>query len=156
MERAASPARRGLQITLIALALLILLGLLAASGYSLRSDFAATASSTNSPIVAQPSKPNGTPAPLKLLKVEPVKGYVGDTFTVTGDGLTPGKNVEFLWATASAAYLTKVLVDNLEYHERKYEESSPSACPGILVSTSCCSSRNSINIWARASGTEDF
>ena len=107
---------------MIALALLLLLGLLAASGYSLRSDFAATASSTNSPIVAQPSKPNGTPAPLKLLKVEPVKGYVGDIFTVTGDGFTPGKKVDFFWATADGAYVTKVMSDNVEYHERKYEE----------------------------------
>jgi hypothetical protein len=119
MESATTPAWRWLQIALIALALLVLLGLLAASGYSLRPDSMATAASTP---IAQISKPNGTRGPLKLLKVEPVKGYVGDTFTVTGDGLTPGKNVEFLWATASAAYLTKVLVDNLEYHERKYEE----------------------------------
>jgi hypothetical protein len=119
MESVASPARRWLQIALIALALLVLLGLLAASGYSLRPDSTATAASTP---IAQTSKPNGTTASLKLLKVEPVKGYVGDTFTVTGDGLEPGKNVEFFWATASAAYLTAVLVDNLEYHERKYEE----------------------------------
>jgi hypothetical protein len=122
MKSVTSPVRRGLQIALIALALLILLGLLAASGYSLRPDSTAIAASTNSSVVAQATKPNATPAPLKLLKVEPVKGYVGDSFTVKGDGLTPGKNVEFFWATAGAAYLTKVLVDNLEYHERKYEE----------------------------------
>ena len=61
-------------------------------------------------------------APLKLLKVEPVKGYVGDSFTVMGDGLTPGKKVEFFWSTAEAIYATKVMADNIEYHERKYDE----------------------------------
>ena len=61
-------------------------------------------------------------APLKLLKVEPVKGYVGDSFTVIGDGLTPGKKVEFFWSTAEANYATKVMADNIEYHERKYDE----------------------------------
>ena len=122
MGSVTSPVRRGLQIALIALALLILLGLLAASGYSLRPDSTAIAASTNSPVVAQATKPNAIPAPLKLLKVDPVKGYVGDSFTVKGEGLALGKNVEFFWATADAAYLTKVLADNVEYHERKYEE----------------------------------
>jgi hypothetical protein len=122
MKSVAAPVRQRLQIALIALALLVLLGLLAASGYSLRPDSTAVAASASSPMVAQASKPTGTPAPLRLLKVEPVKGYVGDTFTVKGDGFTPGKNVVLFWGTASAAYLTKVLVDNLEYHERKYEE----------------------------------
>jgi hypothetical protein len=122
MESAASPVSRGLQIALIAFALLVLLALLAASGYSLRPDSTAIAASANSPIVAQTSKPNATTAPLKLLRVEPVKGYTGESFTVTADGLAPGKQVEFYWATVDAAYVTKVLADNVEYHERKYEE----------------------------------
>ena len=57
-----------------------------------------------------------------MLKVEPVKGYVGDSFTVTGDGFTPGQKVDFFWSTVDGAYATKVLPDNVEYHERKYEE----------------------------------
>lgn len=62
------------------------------------------------------------PPALKLLKVEPVKGYVGDPFTVTGEGFAAGATVEFFWSTVEPSYVTKVLPDNLEYHERKYDE----------------------------------
>src|SRR4029078_3048211 len=62
------------------------------------------------------------PPALKLLKVEPVKGYVGDPFTVSGEGFAAGAAVEFSWSTVEASYVTKVLPDNLEYHERKYDE----------------------------------
>jgi hypothetical protein len=62
------------------------------------------------------------PAPIKLLKVEPVKGYAGDSFKIAGEGLPAGKNVELFWATVDARYVTKVVVDNVEYHERNYEE----------------------------------
>ncbi len=67
-------------------------------------------------------KSNGAPAAIKFLKIEPVKGYVGDHFTIQADGLPVGKKVEFFWSTVDAAYLTKVLTDNVEYHERKYDE----------------------------------
>ena len=63
----------------------------------------------------------GQPA-LKLLKVEPVKGYVGDPFTVSGEGFAGGTTIEFFWSTVEPSYATKVLPDNLEYHERKYDE----------------------------------
>jgi hypothetical protein len=72
--------------------------------------------------LAQSSKSIGAPAPIKLLQVEPVKGYVGDFFTVAGEGLPAGKKVEFFWSTVDAEYTTKVSIDNVEYHERKYEE----------------------------------
>jgi len=62
------------------------------------------------------------PPALKLLKVEPVKGYVGDPFTVTGEGFPAGTAVEIFWRTVEPSYVTKVLSDNLEYHERKYDE----------------------------------
>ena len=81
-----------------------------------------TAARASPAIAAQSSKPNGAPSPLKLLKVEPVKGYSGDSFTITGEGFPANKKVEFLWSTVDAAYVTKVLADNLEYHERKYDE----------------------------------
>jgi len=113
-----------LPITGLALSLLILLGLLGADGSNVPSETAArptTASPTLS-IVAQVTRPSAPAAPLKLLKVEPVKGYVGDSFTVTGDGLPPSKKVEFFWSTAEAIYATKVMADNVEYHERKYDE----------------------------------
>jgi len=65
---------------------------------------------------------NGALTPIKLLNVEPVKGYAGEPFTVHGDGLPAGKKVEFLWSTVEASFLTKVMTDNVEYHERKYDE----------------------------------
>jgi hypothetical protein len=65
---------------------------------------------------------DGALTSIKLLKVEPVKGYVGEPFTVHGDGLPAGKKVEFLWSTVEASFLTKVMTDNVEYHERKYDE----------------------------------
>lgn len=51
-----------------------------------------------------------------------MKGYAGETFTVRGDGFPAGKKVEFFWSTVDAAFLTKVMADNVEYHERKYDE----------------------------------
>ena len=124
MGNVARRMRRGMPIAGAALALLVTLGLLVAYGSNPSSEFTLrpTAAPAIPPIVAQASKPSATPAPIKLLKVEPVKGYVGESFTVTGDGLAPGKQVEFFWSTVDAAYLTKVLADNVEYHERKYEE----------------------------------
>jgi hypothetical protein len=119
MKSTADPGRRGPQIALIALALLILFGLLVVFGHNLRPDSTATAASADS---VQTSKPNEALAPVKLLKVEPVKGYAGDSFTVMGDGFPPGQKVEFFWSTVDGAYATKVIPDNVEYHERKYEE----------------------------------
>jgi hypothetical protein len=122
MKNAAGPAWRGWQITLLALALLVLFGLLAVSGHNIRANYTVTAANANSLILAQISKPNETPTALKLMKVEPVKGYAGDSFTVTGDGFPPGKQVDFFWSTVDGAYATKVIPDNVEYHERRYEE----------------------------------
>jgi hypothetical protein len=115
MESVAGRIKRGLPITKLASALLVLLGLLVVYGSNLVSDSGARAAA------APASMPNGA-SPLKLLKVEPVKGYVGDSFTVSGDGLIPGKTIDFFWSTVNGAYVTQVMVDNLEYHERKYEE----------------------------------
>jgi len=72
--------------------------------------------------LAQSVQSDAAPKPIKLLKVEPVKGYAGDSFTISGEGLVAGKKVEFFWSTADAQYLTKVLADNVEYHERSYDE----------------------------------
>ena len=47
---------------------------------------------------------SGALAPIKLLNVEPVKGYAGETFTVHGDGLPAGKKVEFLWSTVEPIF----------------------------------------------------
>lgn len=73
-------------------------------------------------LLIQPTVAGAQPAPVKLLKVEPVRGYAGTPFTVLGDGFTAGKKIELFWSTVDARYVTKVLVDNVEYHERNYDE----------------------------------
>jgi hypothetical protein len=78
--------------------------------------------STAVPVVSPATGPSAQPAPLKLLKVEPVKGYAGESFTVSGDGFAAGAKIDFFWTTADGAYVTQVLPDNVEYHERKYDE----------------------------------
>src|SRR5262245_15625924 len=113
-----SPTRES-AITLVAL-----LGLLVALGSNAPPEMAAIVAAVPaiSPAFAQASKSTPAPTPIKLLKVEPVKGYVGDSFTVVGNGFTPGQKVDFFWSTVDGAYSTKVIPDNVEYHERKYEE----------------------------------
>lgn len=105
--------RRGTAIRGLATALFFMITLLVLNGRYL---------SVFRPAVAQTVKSGATPVPVKLLKVEPVKGYVGDSFAISGEGLPAGKRVEFFWHTADGAYVTKVLTDNVEYHERKYDE----------------------------------
>jgi hypothetical protein len=113
------PPTRESAITLVAL-----LGLLVAFDSNAPPEIAPSAATAPaiSSTLAQANKSTLAPAPIKLLKVEPVKGYVGDSLTITGDGFTPGKKVDFLWSTVDGAYATKVMPDNVEYHERKYEE----------------------------------
>jgi hypothetical protein len=71
---------------------------------------------------AQLAQNGAAPTPIKLLKIEPVKGYAGNPFTISGEGFPAGKKVEFFWNTVDAYYVTKVLADNVEYHERSYQE----------------------------------
>ncbi|MDO8531374.1 MAG: hypothetical protein Q7T26_04285 [Dehalococcoidia bacterium] len=66
--------------------------------------------------------PTPTPVPLKLLKVEPSKGYVGDAFTISGDGLAPGKPVTLLWVTVDGSYVMKATAENVEFYERNFVE----------------------------------
>lgn len=112
---------RGLAITLLGPALFAM-GQLMALDAADRAANRPSAPQPNAAVVAQSAKPNGEPSALKLLNVEPVKGYSGDPFTITGEGFPANKKVEFFWSTVDAMYVTKVLADNLEYHERKYDE----------------------------------
>src|SRR5215813_655736 len=110
MKGATSPYKRVFR-TQQAVALLIILALIIFFRYATKFAPPAAAQTTTSALQS-----------VKLLKVEPVKGFVGDAFKITGDGFTPGKKVEFLWSSVDAGYSTEVLADNLEYHERKYDE----------------------------------
>ena len=113
------PLTRESTITLVAL-----LGLLVALGSNAPRGIAASVATAPaiSPTLAQANKSTPAPAPIKLLKVEPVKGYVGDSFAITGDGFAAGSRMDFFWTTADATYVTKITPDNVEYHERKYDE----------------------------------
>src|SRR5262245_36364195 len=94
-----SPTRES-AITLVAL-----LGLLVALGSNAPPGMAASAAITPaiSPVLAQANKSTPAPTPTRLLKVEPIKGYAGDSFTVTADGFTPGQKVDFSWSTLDGA-----------------------------------------------------
>ena len=134
-------------ITTSGLAIVLAGGLLAAERAN-ESAVQPSASATNPTTVAQTSKSNGVPAALKVLKIEPVKGYVGDSFSINADGLPAGKRVEFFWNTVDATYLTKVLTDNVEYHERKYDEKRVSLGNAVI------DAQGRVN--AKFSAPEDF
>ena len=122
MQRIAVRIKPSLPMTELGLALVVILGLLVGQGSSALFEPPTRRIAAPETPVAQAAKPNGTTTPVKLLKVEPVKGYVGDSFAITGDGFAAGSRVDFFWTTADAAYVTKIMPDNVEYHERKYEE----------------------------------
>ena len=65
--------------------------------------------------------PTVTLVPLKLLKVSPESGPVGTSFTVSGEGLPAGKEVQFVWATWDGTYATKVAANDARFEERKFE-----------------------------------
>lgn len=85
-----------------------------APGPALAAPLAATATSVPAPA------PTSAPALLKPLAVEPVKGYVGDRFTVTGEGLPPSRKVEFVWGTVDGSYSLKVFPETVEFYERVF------------------------------------
>lgn len=72
---------------------------------------------------SQASKePEATRAPLKLLKIQPDTGYVGASFSVTGEGLPPNQSVDLMWGTWDATYSTNVMAETVEYVTLKYKD----------------------------------
>lgn len=67
-----------------------------------------------------------TPVPLKLLKTDPEKGPVGTRFTLSGEGLPPGKKVEFFWRTVEGSYKTEIVKNRVVFRERVF---SPARVP---------------------------
>lgn len=58
--------------------------------------------------ITSAAAPAITSGPLKLLKVSPEVGPVGSAFTVTGDGLPPGKAVDLVWVATDDIAMTHV------------------------------------------------
>lgn len=73
------------------------------------------------PAVAAMAAPTGAPQ-LKPLRVEPVSGFVGDTFRVAGDGLPPGASVEWQWVTWDGGYETQAVGHDVRFMQRRYQE----------------------------------
>jgi len=71
-----------------------------------------------------PAAPASVPAPAgyKLLKTSPEKGIVGTPFTITGEGLPPGKSLQFVWVTWDGSYVTKTLPETVQYFDREFAE----------------------------------
>jgi hypothetical protein len=57
---------------------------------------------------------------LKPLKTTPELAAIGDTLTETGEGLPPGKELEFQWATVDGTYRTELNNNSLEFYERQF------------------------------------
>ena len=82
------------------------------------SDGVSTAPGAAAPASGAPSAP--TP-PLKLLKTSPEKGNVGTQFTITGEGLPPGREAEIFWGTVDGSYVVKPTAETVQFFERKFE-----------------------------------
>lgn len=80
------------------------------------------ATAAPSPAATAAATPAPTPTPLKLLKTEPEQVPVGGSFTMTGEGLPPGKSVEFLWATVDGSFATAVKAGSIEFHKPAFKE----------------------------------
>ncbi|MBI4336371.1 MAG: hypothetical protein HY683_00880 [Chloroflexi bacterium] len=77
----------------------------------------------SSPPPVPTSSPTPTPFILKLLRVEPVTGYVGDPFTVKGEGLPPGKELDVQWVTWDGSYTTQATPEgDVLFLERLYTQ----------------------------------
>ncbi len=104
----------------VGLVLMVLVGLVIAC--STQAAPLSPAPSTVPAASAPSAAATATALPEKLLKVSPDNGKVGTAFTVTGEGLTPNKQVEFIWLTEDGNYQTQVSPENVEYHDKVYTD----------------------------------
>ncbi|MBI2829211.1 MAG: hypothetical protein HYX77_08085, partial [Acidobacteria bacterium] len=81
---------------------------------------ATTSQPQSMPVSQAPKAPEATKAVLKLLKAQPEKGYVGASFTITGEGLPPNKTAEIQWATWDGGFDTKVMPETIEFATLRY------------------------------------
>ena len=60
--------------------------------------------------------------PLKLLQVNPVKGSVGQPFSISAEGLPAGKEVQFFWGTAAGSYIMEPSQETIEFYDVKFTQ----------------------------------
>jgi hypothetical protein len=78
--------------------------------------------------IPAPSESPATPsttdtiASLVSLKTEPEKGPVGTFFTISGEGLPPGRTVDFMWVTWDGSYAKESGPENVVFLERQFVE----------------------------------
>ncbi|MBI2872281.1 MAG: IPT/TIG domain-containing protein [Chloroflexi bacterium] len=122
MGRAHHRKLRRMNIVVPWLAIVVLVGLLAAcTGEQAQpTPTPTTAPTATAPATPTNPTPTPTPVPLKLLKTSPETGPIGTAFTVTGEGLPAGKQVEFVWVTWDGSYVTNVTANDARFGERKF------------------------------------
>ncbi|MEK7215642.1 MAG: hypothetical protein AAB289_08620, partial [Chloroflexota bacterium] len=115
--------RAGLSLAAAAVVLGILTACTAATPTPPAAPQAAGPEAAAPPPAANPSAgAAGAPAPaLKLLKTSPEKGTVGTPFSISGEGLPPGRELEFVWATWDGSYVMKPTVETVQFFERKFD-----------------------------------
>jgi hypothetical protein len=57
-----------------------------------------------------------------VLSIAPESGVAGTTFTVAGDGVAPGANVDIQWTTWDGTYATQTTPETVAYHQRSFTE----------------------------------
>jgi hypothetical protein len=67
-----------------------------------------------------PRRALDTSVPFRQLRTAPESGPVGTSFTLRGEGLSPGQEVELQWATWQGSYATKPSAERVAYESRQF------------------------------------
>ena len=122
-RRSPSSLRNIAPVGLAALALGLAAVLQGCGGSPAASASAATgAASTTATIPPVTASATVAPADLKLLKMTPDNGVAGTAFTITGEGLPPGKDVDLSWATADGSYNLTATAENVQFIGKVYKD----------------------------------
>lgn len=115
---------------LVAMALIGILtaGITACSGTSKDASPAQAETPSAAPVSASqvaapaPAAPASPPGLQKPLKIEPVKGFVGDSFTIVAPDLPQGQTMEFQWVTWDGGYDTQAVANSVQFQERTFKQ----------------------------------
>src|SRR5215813_10335822 len=73
-------------------------------------------------IAVPPRRALDTSVPFRQLRTVPESGPVGTAFTLHGDELSPGQEVELQWATWQGSYATKASAETVAYESRQFTD----------------------------------